>query len=66
MCKEAINVAEAEHVALYHAVQEPIWLRHFFTNVGYMQTEATSIYEDSQPCMVCCIQHKLISAIHTQ
>jgi len=45
----ALFTAEAEYVALSHAVQEAIWLRHLLKDLGYLQLEATPIYEDNQP-----------------
>jgi hypothetical protein len=52
VCKEASTIAlstgEAEYVALSHAVQEAIWLRNLLKDLGYLQLEATPIYEDNQ------------------
>ena len=47
----ALSTAEAEYVALSHAVQEAIWLRHLLKDLGYLQLEATPIYEDNQACI---------------
>jgi hypothetical protein len=47
----ALSTAEAENVALCHAVQEAIWLRHLLKDLGYLQLEATPIYEDNQACI---------------
>jgi hypothetical protein len=44
----ALSIAEAECVALSHAVQEGLWLRHLLKDLGYLQLEATPIYEDHQ------------------
>jgi len=47
----AVSTAEAEQVALTHAVQEAIWLRHLLKDLGYLQLRATPIYEDNQACI---------------
>jgi hypothetical protein len=47
----AVSTAEAEYVALSHAVQEAIWLRHLLKDLGYLQLEATPIYEENQVCI---------------
>jgi hypothetical protein len=33
----ALSTPETEYVALSHAVQEAIWLRHLLRNLGYLQ-----------------------------
>jgi len=47
----ALSTAEAEYVALSHAVQEAIWSRHLLKDLGYLQLEATPIYEDNHACI---------------
>ena len=47
----ALSTAEAEYVALSHAVNEGIWLRHFLKDLGYLQLDANPIYEDNQACI---------------
>jgi hypothetical protein len=39
----ALSTAEAEYVALSHAVQEAIWLRHLLKGLGYLQLDAAPI-----------------------
>jgi hypothetical protein len=47
----ALSNAEAEYVALSHAVEEAIWLRHLLQDPGYLQLKTTPIYEDNQACI---------------
>jgi hypothetical protein len=47
----ALSTAEAEYVALSHAIQEGIWSRHALKDIGYLQLEATPIHEDNQACI---------------
>ena len=44
----ARSTTEAEYVALCECVQEAIWLRRFFSELGFQQTESTKIYEDNR------------------
>ena len=44
----ALSTAEAEYVALSHAVQEAIRLKHLVEDLGFLQLEATPIYEENQ------------------
>ena len=47
----ALSSAEAEHVALSHAAQEAIWLRHLVKDLGHLEMEATPSYEDNHACI---------------
>jgi hypothetical protein len=43
----ALSTAEAEYIALSHAVRESIWLKNMFWDLGFVQLSPTIIYEDN-------------------
>ena len=47
----ALSTAEAEFVSLCDAVREAIYLRNLLQEMGLAQVQATTIYEDNQPCI---------------
>ena len=47
----ALSSTEAEYVALCSTVQEAVWLRSLFADVGLEQSQPTTIYEDNQGAM---------------
>ena len=44
----ALSSTEAEYVALCEAAQETTWLRNLLFDIGFQQTEPTTVYEDNQ------------------
>jgi len=44
----ALSSTEAEYIALCLASQEAIWLRKLLENIGFKQSDATTLYEDNQ------------------
>ena len=44
----ALSSTEAEYIAWCAAAQETIWLRNLLKNIGFLQTGATTLYEDNQ------------------
>jgi len=47
----AISSSEAEYMALAAAVQDAIYLRQLMSDLGFEQSEPTTIYEDNQGCI---------------
>ncbi len=47
----ALSSMEAEYMALSAAAQEAMWIRKWLSNVGYEQSEPTTICEDNQGCI---------------
>ena len=47
----ALSSAEAEYMAVSAAVQDAIYLRKLFNDLGFEQREATVIHEDNQGCI---------------
>jgi hypothetical protein len=47
----ALSTAEAEYIALCAAVREALFLRNLLESLGFMQCQATTIYEDNAPCI---------------
>ena len=47
----ALSNAEAEYMALAHAVQEVIFIRGILDEIGYLPKRSTKIYVDNQSCM---------------
>jgi hypothetical protein len=47
----ALSSAEAEYMAVSAAVQDAMYLRQLFSDLGFEQREPTTIYEDNQGCI---------------
>ena len=47
----ALSSAEAEYMAVSAAVQDAIYLRKLFNDLGFEQREPTVIHEDNQGCI---------------
>jgi hypothetical protein len=47
----ALSTAEAEYDALTTACRESLFLRGLLGELGFPQTEPTTLYEDCQPCI---------------
>ena len=47
----ALSSCEAEYISLCSAAQETVWLRNLLADVGFEQTQATTIREDNQGAM---------------
>ena len=47
----ALSSAESEYVAVSAAVQDAIYLRWLFADLGFLQRKPTVIYEDNQGCI---------------
>jgi hypothetical protein len=53
-CKQqciSTSTVESEYVALKYAVQEAVWLRRLLVELGFPQSEPTTIHEDNQGCI---------------
>jgi len=47
----ALSTVEAEYMAASNATKEAIWLRTLLKDLGFTQTQATTIYADNQGCI---------------
>ena len=47
----ALSSCEAEYISLCSAAQETVWLRNLLADVGFEQTQATTMREDNQGAM---------------
>eukprot|EP00961_Rhodomonas_salina_P238255 3220222-Rhodomonas_salina.1 len=47
----AMSTAEAEFIAASRAAQEALYLRTMLRDLGYEQTEPTTIFEDNNACI---------------
>jgi hypothetical protein len=47
----ALSTSEAEYMALSSAAQMAIWLRRLLSDLSFVQTKATVIFEDNQGCI---------------
>jgi hypothetical protein len=47
----ALSTVEAEYMAASNATKEAIWLRVLLEDLGFPQTQATTIHDDSKGCI---------------
>jgi Reverse transcriptase (RNA-dependent DNA polymerase)/Integrase core domain len=47
----ALSTTESEYMALVETAKEVLWLRQLLEEMGYIQTEATTIYDDNIGCI---------------
>ena len=46
-----LSTCESEYVALALCIQEIMWLRSLLGELGFIQDEATTVYEDNRACI---------------
>lgn len=52
-----LSTAEAEFIAAAEAAKDILWLRNFLTELGFVQTAPSVVYEDNQACVAMVKNH---------